>query len=537
MREYTTPQGIVRVLRRPEQVNAPAHLRTLRLLPVTDGHPEGNVDVGPANEAELRIGSTGDLITVEELGGYSRPVGNITVSRPSSIAKMVDRATWDELCKTHDFGSVTHPGGMPCTGTSLGYNALWVGPHTEAEIKGERDDGEGLLGEWQGPHGPEEYDMEHVVDAQCELVQSLSRTADFDPEQLGANHFAAALAALTGRGGEQSECMRIVDSRDVLTAVRPLQVQVPRSIEHRDGGATNRPPNDRARDVPDLSYDNLRERKREAGASRKETSMTTTNIEIGIGRDAYQRLIKSGMLARLADKGVALPQSLIVPVPVSDEIDGKALMAKLDEMKSLMGDLIEMVGEAYGEVDQAKEAMGDMVPKKEMEDAIADKKKELGAMEDAYAKMKDAQSSLAGERDSLLAEVGPLRAKELDELRAVAVQLGCDEATIKAAKDSTDVRRIVAATKLGDRFTARDSDTYVVNDDVVSGVYEGLVAGLAKQASDTNATPSRDQNAPFLAFPSIVPGSGSNTHTNAAQNRDGGDQIDELTAGLLAAGG
>lgn len=541
VREYRTPQGIVRVLRRPEQVNAPAHLRTLRLLPVTDGHPDDNVDVSPANEAVLRIGSTGDLITVEELGGYSRPVGNISVSRPSAIAKMVDRETWDELCKTYDLGGAVHPGGPPCTGTSLGYNALWVGPHTESEIKGERDDGEGLLGEWQGPHGPEEYDVEHVVDAQCGLVQSLARTADFDPAQLGANHFAAVLPALTGRGGEQSECMRIVDSRDVLTVVRPLQIQVPRS-EHREGGTTppptDPPISDRAHDVTDPNNDTEREAEASRDSEEPTMAVKTTNIEIGLGRDAYQRLVKSGLLARLADKGIALPQTLIVPVPVTDEIDGKALLEKLAEMKSLMGDLIEMVGAAYSEVDEAEKTMEDMAPKEEMEAAIKDKEKEIAEMKDAYAKMQDKEKALMGERDSLLAEVEPLRAKELTELRTVAVQLGCDEAAVKAAKDSADVRRLVAATKLGERYAARDeaAKTYRVSDDVVSGVYEGLVAGLAvQQTNDSNAREyTRDHDAPFNAFPPITSHTQSSTPN---RSRDATDQVDAFTAGLLAAGG
>ena len=157
------------------------------------------------------------MIDVEDFNGYPRPVGNITVHKPRTIVKMVDAETWQTYCRRfRDLAQqATHSGAAPATGTSLGYNALWYGPYVDAEIVGEHENGEGLIGSWQGPHGPELYDIEHVVDPDCEIVQRLVRDAGFDAEQLGGNHFAVALAELCGRGGAQSELMRIVDSREV----------------------------------------------------------------------------------------------------------------------------------------------------------------------------------------------------------------------------------------------------------------------------------------------------------------------------------
>lgn len=226
VREYRTPSGVLRVLRRPEQIESAGHLRTLRLLPCTDQHPSGDRDVTPENVDELRVGSTGDSIVVETLDGYRRPVGNVSVARPETIAKMVDAATWQTIVDMLPaLRSVHHGGWEPHTGTSLGYNALWLGPHVASEIVSERDDGS-VVGEWMGPRGPEPYDVEHVVDPECEVVRKLVRDGGFDPGRLGGNHFAVALKALGGRGGEQSELMRMVDSIDVPTGFDPARSRV-----------------------------------------------------------------------------------------------------------------------------------------------------------------------------------------------------------------------------------------------------------------------------------------------------------------------
>lgn len=235
VREYRTPQGLLRVLRRPEQVNSAGHLKTLRRLPCCEGHPDGGTDVTAANVDRLGVGWTGDAITIEDLGGYPRPVGDISVSRLATIAKMVDAETWREYCERFpDITKGVHHDGSPArTGTSLGYNALWYGPYVDSEIVSERDDGS-LVGEWQGPNGPEQYDVEHIVDPECEVVQQLARNTGFDPSLLGGNHEAVCLAALAGRGAEQSELMRVVDSAelpivgDLARRLTRVALQVPR---------------------------------------------------------------------------------------------------------------------------------------------------------------------------------------------------------------------------------------------------------------------------------------------------------------------
>jgi hypothetical protein len=239
VREYRTPTGLVRVLRRPEQVNSPGHLKTLRRLPGCEGHPPNGADVTPENQGELMVGYTGDSIDVEELGGYPRPVGNVTVTRLSTLAKMVDADTWRDYCGRFPSEAaklIEHDGQPARTGTSLGYNALWYGPYVDSEIVAERDDG-ALVGEWNGPKGPERYDIEHIVDPNCDIVQRLEREANFDSEMLGGQHFAVCLAPLGGRGAEQSELMRVVDSHDLpikgdlARRFNRVAVQVPRVFQ------------------------------------------------------------------------------------------------------------------------------------------------------------------------------------------------------------------------------------------------------------------------------------------------------------------
>jgi hypothetical protein len=635
VREYHTPTGLLRVLRRPEQVNSVGHRRTLRLLPTTDQHPAGDVDVSPANEAEFRVGSTGDTIDVEELKGYLRPVGNISVSRPSTMVKMVDLATWQKLGQ--DFAAlrdVVHDGSAPATGTSLGYNALWFSPYIEAEIVGERDDGSGLIGEWIGPYGPEPYDIEHIVDPECELIKQLIREIKFDASKLGGNHFALALPALGGRGGEQSELMRVVDalqlpiSSDLARQVRRVAVQVPvrqrdvvadwtvgadrelpiasgdwdgdaaqasvfawagwpdapdpakakrafliydaaapdlkgsyklpiarysDKLEVVDAGlraaASYLPQTDapeevlkRAREVLDGYFKKLEATRDVAAASprRKPTHMQIQQIEIGLSRDTYQYCVKSGLLSKLAARGKTLPQTLIVMLPVTDEIDPKALVGKLEEMKGMCSDLIEMTGEAMGEAEGAKAKMADMMSKEDAAALVAEKEGELAKAKEALAEAEATNDATKRERDSLLAEVGPLRAKQLDELREIAIKLGCDATKIQSAKDAAEVRRLVAAQKLGESYTARDEAAkpvanepkpYRVSDDIVSGVYAGLVHGLAHAAEPT---PARDFDAPFSQFPKIVPNNDNKPKVKPTQDEQ---PVNALQAGLAAMGG
>lgn len=204
VRPYTIGKATLRVLRRWEQVGSDGHKKTLRRLGATRGHPSNNRDVCPENAKELLVGFTGDLITDEVVEGYLAPVSSCSVFEPETIALM------------------TRPIN-PLTQTSLGYNALWWSPDP-SEIVSEGP--EGVVGQWMGPNGPELYDCEHILDPDCEIVLRLARDAGFDPRRLGANHFAIALER--GRGGVQSELLRVVDSFDIPLGTNPVSVQVPK---------------------------------------------------------------------------------------------------------------------------------------------------------------------------------------------------------------------------------------------------------------------------------------------------------------------
>lgn len=237
VRKYRTPSGLLRVLRRPEQVLAPAHLATLRRLPTCAGHPSEDRDVLP-RYPELRAGSTGDTIDVEKVGPWPRPVADFTVDRPEVFAEMMTPSQWAKYCRDYpdDCKGVKRASGPAKTGTSLGYNALWVSPTRVDEIV--KDNEGALVGEWKGPDDKlYEYDVEHYVDPECELVLKLKRDEDFDPATLGGQHFAVKLAAFTGRGGDQAELLPLKVVRDQIICDptgRSVTFQVPRATSTSD---------------------------------------------------------------------------------------------------------------------------------------------------------------------------------------------------------------------------------------------------------------------------------------------------------------
>ena len=210
VRSYKIGDADIRVLRRWAQVGSDGHKKTLKRLGATRQHPSGKRDVEPANAKELIVGWTGDAITDEIIEGYHVPVAAVSVFDPDTIAVMTREVD-------------------PLTQTSLGYTALWWSPDP-SEIVSEGP--KGVVGQWMGPNGPELYDCEHILDPKCEIVMRLIRDTDFDPHKLGANHFAIALER--GRGGPQSELLRVVDSLDIPLGRNPVSVQVPKTTAARD---------------------------------------------------------------------------------------------------------------------------------------------------------------------------------------------------------------------------------------------------------------------------------------------------------------
>lgn len=197
VRTYRRPDGrVTRELRRPEQVFAPSHLRTLRRLAATIGHPQledgtpvfldarggpgvsdGGTALRPAED--FQVGHTGDEIVREEVDGYPVPVAwcSVTAARAQRLIA----------------------GGA--LQSSLGYLA-YLDEHAEPQV-------------WDGPHGPEEYDVEHVLDHEDPRVRAAVERGELptvrlvvdgeeqDVPVLGGNHLAIAIRA--GRGAKLSE--------------------------------------------------------------------------------------------------------------------------------------------------------------------------------------------------------------------------------------------------------------------------------------------------------------------------------------------
>lgn len=197
VRTYRHADGrVTRELRRPEQVFAPSHLRTLRRLVATIGHPQtedgamvfldarGGPGVRDDDGTALRpaedyqVGHTGDEIAREEVDGYAVPVAWCTVTS-SRAQRMIAGGALQ---------------------SSLGYRA-YLDVHEEPQV-------------WDGPHGPEMYDIEHVLDhedprvlaaiarGEVPTVRAVVDGEEQDVPLLGGNHHAIAIRA--GRGGALS---------------------------------------------------------------------------------------------------------------------------------------------------------------------------------------------------------------------------------------------------------------------------------------------------------------------------------------------
>lgn len=555
---YPRPGERIRVLRRPEQVEAPKHLARCRMLTATEGHPIGDERVSPANVDKLKVGYTGDSITIEVINGYRCPAARVVATR----------ATTQELIK------------QGRTQTSLGYHALWVGPPDDE--RGVDPQGK-ECGVWQGPHGPEYYDLEHVLDPDCELVQTLVRETGFDPEVLGPNHFAIALDR--GRGGVQSELMRVVDSVDVWSgdAIMPdakwtvgTSADLPFApadtewdgdkaaasvfawagfddgkpdpararqaflaydantpelkgsyklpiARHRDGvglevvkagldAAAGYLPNtdipqevrDRARKVLDAYYEKFR---KQQGASARDhadprhhaghRTMTKQIVPLALSRD----------LVTWATK-----HNIPVPVATRDEMDPEVAAKVLEYcsgIEAMCASMREMMGSMSSEIEDMKAEKGAMsskvseleAQKMELEKQIEAEKAKIAPAVDAAKQTCDSLAAeLAAAKqqvDALTREVAPLREAELVRVRAMAVKAGVAKDAADKMSSISELRRAALIAKLPTSAQSfRDADDHGVA--LAFSVIEGSLAAPTPLAAPKTEPQTAPMPAPSL---------------------------------------
>ena len=187
-----------RILRRPEQIFRPGYLDTCKRITPTLGHPRDEqgrqILITPENYRRFAVGSVGDLIEREEIDGYPVPMGAISVVAADAIAAI--EAGNDQV--------------------SQGFFAL-ISPPPENEAR--EVDGE-TIGVWSGPHGPEQYDFEHICDPEHPGAYAFqAANPDFPRKHLGANHIAVGIPR--GRGQEQAQARPLTtfDSADDCGAI------------------------------------------------------------------------------------------------------------------------------------------------------------------------------------------------------------------------------------------------------------------------------------------------------------------------------
>lgn len=200
-RPYTTTDGrVVRVLRRPSQVNAPGHLETLKRVVGTRRHPERDgrpvflsVDAEPGSVApwdegvELRpprdyfAAAVGDAIELVRVPG----LGEV----PELCATVNDRETIADI----ERGLVE---------VSYGYVSYFV-PAADVPVDGDEVP---AVGKWRNPEtgAVEDFDLEGLCDPTDPRVPDELRA------YIGGNHLAFAVPR--GRGGPDIRVM--LDSLD-----------------------------------------------------------------------------------------------------------------------------------------------------------------------------------------------------------------------------------------------------------------------------------------------------------------------------------
>jgi hypothetical protein len=528
VKRYQTQRGPLRVLRRREQVESPGHVRTLRRLPLPDQHPSGDRDVTPANSDELVKGWSGDKIDIEVVGGFARPVADLTIFKPDTFCKMMSLEQWTAYQRDYsDFAQgITRPSGPARTGTSLGYNALWLGPTNESEIIAERDGA--LVGEWLGPDGVKyEYDAEHVLDPDCEIVQRLVRENGFDPLTLGGQHFAIALDSLAGRGAEQSELLRVVDSQ--LIGADPtlgrVQFQVPRATRNIDMPSVEEA-------SPDLStVDNGDAPSRDSDEAADTGDIMTTPPKQIVAFGIRDR----GITDLLTRKSIVLPQVTNVTL---DEGEAMKVQPLLDELMGIVAKLAEALkmsetdaSEAGAKVEVLEEKMADMPSVEEAQAKVAEMQTKLDeavaaveAAKTAATEQKTADTAaitkLTADIAKLDDELVPVRAQQLADMRTKAASFGLAQATADACVDAPALRRafVVHAVKTND-----GTDYATVDQSIVDSTFNGAWA---------MATPK--QAAATAKKPEYVPGAGLQAVPNAnSQTRDADDAKNKPAPGAV----
>ncbi|MGB1013396.1 MAG: DUF2213 domain-containing protein, partial [Nannocystaceae bacterium] len=165
VRDYHGPDGVLRALHHPDQVQSAGFHNTLKRMVSTPGHPEGWVHVragaGNVPVRDVQVGHAGDAIEMRPCAEWPE------IEVPTVQVTVTDALVIDAIMAGR------------CSQSSLGYEAVILDEP----------------GVWVAPDGSEHpYDIIHLLDPT-------------DPRALpttGANHLALLPA---GRGGAQSAVM------------------------------------------------------------------------------------------------------------------------------------------------------------------------------------------------------------------------------------------------------------------------------------------------------------------------------------------
>lgn len=424
-RKYIVDGHEVIVLRRPSQVQAPSHIRTFRLLTATDGHPkiEKNGEVYPVwldihgtgelddlgcihlPDTTFRVGQIGDDIEFKSINGYPMPHGFVSIKSVGCLDSILN--------------------GM--TQTSLGYFSLRLPPPPEEMFE--------EYGIWEGPNGPEKYQLEQILDLEDPRLQSdylieqgiARNTQDAEKirSRIGANHLAVNIPQ--GRGGPEVKIQLDENPIQIFDFGKSHSKTCPKLAFCFDALPSNFPIDN---DV--IMSDNAH--------NPLFTPILTNLMKLNFTTIFPQiaRFFDEEELAPLPKTQVDIPEGLL---EVFQNVEA-TIMGALTALK-------EKLGESEGGMKAAEE--------KAMQEAG-----KATMLEQANSALKTACDKLEAERDQAIEELAPIRKERTQKQIEEALRIGGIDLSKTASFDSVeDAKREVVYTKFPHLKEKKCSNDYI----------------------------------------------------------------------------
>lgn len=447
IRPYYINGQKVLVLRREEQVFSESHLKTLRFVTNTKGHPkidyEGtfrnvwldvrgrgevdNLDFVHLPPGDFSVGHTGEEVWKEKVDGVNMPVGLTCIKNADCLKDIV--------------------GGL--VQTSLGYFGLRLPPPPSEQVEG--------YGVWESPSGPQKYHLEQVLDLEDPrlqppylleqgIVKSLEEAQELRAK-VGVNHLAVAIPE--GRGGpnvriqldEKKESFFDMDIRNIKSDARlGVCLDVSMQASFIDTGSSKR------------------DSKTEAT-----TNLASMKYNISHTLPRLTSILDEMGTSSMPHKEVDVPADVLEVLKMAEEAIVKTFEVLRTQLQETQKDLASSKAELV---------------EKETESGISDQKKVQ--VEDSLTKLQADYDRVLAERDQAVAELKPIQKKQLlNKITEILKTGGLDVSKAGSFDSIESAQRAVVLEKVP---TLKDKE---VSSDYISGRYQAIVDSVSETSKDT----------------------------------------------------